>query len=372
VLSGQGFSWPYSYINRLFQRTYQPMLNAFRYFYFYRRSSAGVFPAVQDWANASLIGMNFFARVLQTPDVGTYCKDSHGVFVPQSQSDNGCADSYTLGLDEGRVYTTNWDFDYEFKPLNVGNYWDKYLALYALTNSDAFFFRDFSSFTNRGAFSIGYYRVFQPEMLKLFGGMMRGTMPAEYTPRVQVDAATGRPKVIYQPFVTTDIYGQVIPRDPQLDAGDAILPAQSYELRVDAAFMGMVNLTTTLDQTMDFAQRSKISIAGSASDPTYNLPASQLVQYTDPVSGIIYKAAEIDGPDASIGFQLVNDAKSFAEGDWKDAKDALDAVNADPAATDDEKTAASTAFNIADQKLQEKTQVMDFMVYAGNVLEFTN
>jgi hypothetical protein len=58
------YPWQYSYVNRLYSRTYQPMLNSFRYFYYYRRSSLRVFPAVNDWASAALTGMNFFTRVL--------------------------------------------------------------------------------------------------------------------------------------------------------------------------------------------------------------------------------------------------------------------------------------------------------------------
>ncbi len=368
VLANQ-WSWPSSYMSRLYSRTYQPMLNAFRYFYFYRRSSSGIFPAVRDWAEASLIGMNFFARVIQTPDVGTYCKNSAGEFVPQAQSDDGCADSVELGIDDGRVYNTNWNLDYDFQPLNIGNFWDKYLAINALTDSDAFFFRDFSSLTNRGAFSIGYYRVFQPEMLKLFGGMMRGDA-STFTPRVVVDPDTHTPQVIYQPFVQTDVYGQPIDPDPSLSAGDPILPAQSYQLRLQAAYIGMVNLSSTLDQTMDFAQRARITIAGSQSDPTHDASVPTL-DFTDPNSGIVYRSAEIDGPDASVGFRLLSDAKTLAEGDWADAQAALNTVNADPNATQAEKDQAQVNFNVQDQKLNEKVQLIDFVVYAGNAFEYS-
>jgi len=356
--------WANGYLSRLYGRTYQPMLNAFRYFYFYRRSSAGIFPAVRDWAEASLIGMNFFARVLQTPDTGKYCKNSSDQFVPEAQADQ-CDDSVDIGLDDGRLYTTTWDQNYDFSLLNIGNYWDKDLAIRALTDSDAFFFRDFSALQNRGAFSIGYYRVFQPEMLKLFGGLMRGDASG-ITPQIDVSRPDGQ-KIVYQPFVKTDIYGQEIPDDPALHVGFPIQPAQSYQLRQDAAVVGFVQLSSTLDQTMDFAQRARITISGSSSDPVQT--GVPTVEFRDPTSGTVYKAAEVDGADASIGFQMLSEAKALAEGDFKDAQDALAAAQAsnDQAAID----AAQVQLNVQSQKLSEKVQIIDFTVLLGNYFEYS-
>lgn len=361
------YSWPASYMNRLYSRTYQPMLNAFRYFYYYRRGSIRVFPAVQDWSTAALIGMNFFTRVLQTPDVGTYCKDSTETYLPQGSAQLGgnCDAPLELNIGQGREFNSSWDNEYDFRPVNIGNYWDKVLAIQSLTDSDAFFFRDFSSFTNRGAFSIGYYRVFQPEMLKLFGGLIRGDA-SSFTPRVVEQ--DGELKINYQPFITTDIYGEPIEPDPALQAGNAIIPAQSFQMRYYATVLGMVNLSSTLDQTMDFASRARVVIAGSSSDPTYNNPDLDILDFTDPTSGVIYRSAAVDGTENSIGYKVLEDAKVLAEGDWAAARTALDAAEAgvDTAAIDN----ARREFLIQDAKLQEKTQIIDFMVLIGNIFEY--
>lgn len=364
------YSWPAAYMNRLYSRTYQPMLNAFRYFYYYRRGSIRVFPAVQDWSSAALIGMNFFTRVLQTPDTGTYCKDATDTYVPSATPALGgdCTDPIELGIGQGREFNSSWDNEYDFRPINIGNYWDKVLAIQSLTDSDAFFFRDFSSFTNRGAFSIGYYRVFQPEMLQLFGGLIRGDA-SSFTPRVVEDPeAPGTLKINYQPFITTDIYGEPIEPDPALQAGNAIVPAQSFQMRYFATVLGMVNLSSTLDQTMDFATRSRVVIAGSASDPTVNNPDVEIIDFTDPTSGVIYRSSAVDGTDNSIGYKVLEDAKVLAEGDWAAARAALDAAEAgaDQTAIDN----ARREFLIQDAKLQEKTQIIDFMVLIGNIFEY--
>ena len=49
-----------------------------------------------------------------------------------------------LGIGQGREFNSSWDNEYDFRPINIGNYWDKVLAIQSLTDSDAFFFRDLS------------------------------------------------------------------------------------------------------------------------------------------------------------------------------------------------------------------------------------
>ena len=365
VFSSYG-SWVNGYLNRLYSRTYQPMLNSFRYFYYYRRSSARLFPGVNDWGLAAMQGMNFFARVLQTPEAGTYCKQGT-TYVPEARASD-CTDSVELGLDQGRIYNTSWDTEYIYNPSNLGVYWDKAIAIQAMTDSDAFFFRDFSSMTNRGAFSIGYYRVFQPEMLKLFGGMMGGDT-STYAP-VVVDGTNGA-EVVYRPFLSTDIYGNTITPDPRLAAGDPIEPATSYQLKYWAAVYGMFNLTSTLDQTMDFASRARIRLAGSASDPVVDttvVDPANIKTFADPVSGVVYRSVAVDGPDASIGFNLLDAAQSYAEGEWADAKAALEAaeLGGDAEAI----RAAEVEFRAADAELSDKVQIIDFMVLLGDYMEF--
>jgi hypothetical protein len=58
------------WMSRLYDRTYQPMRNAFTYFYYYRRSTAQIWPVFLDWSKASHDGLNFLMGVLQTPEIG--------------------------------------------------------------------------------------------------------------------------------------------------------------------------------------------------------------------------------------------------------------------------------------------------------------
>lgn len=358
--------WVNGYMGRLFSRTYQPMLNSFRYYYYYRRSSARLFPGVNDWGTAALQGMNFFARVLQTPEPGTYCM-SGTTYVPEAQAAD-CTDSIELGLGQGRYYNSSWDSEYLYNPTNIGMFWDKAIAIQALTDSEGFFFRDFSSYANRGAFSMGYYRAFAPEMLKLFGGLMAGDT-STITP-VVINGESGA-EVVYRPFLTVDALGNEITPDPRLEAGDPIQPATSYQLKMWAAVFGMYNMTSTLDQSMDFAQRARIRLAGSASDPTVDtgvIDPANIKTFTDPVSGVVYRSVAVDGPDASIGFNLLASAQALAEGEWQDAKDALEAAEAGGDA--DAIRAAELEFRVKDAELADKVQIIDLLVLIGDQLEF--
>ena len=368
-------SWSANYLDRLYQRTYQPMLNAYRFFYYYRRAQTlRIYPAIRDWGTAALTGMDFFVRVLQQPEPGTYCKEN-GTYVLEKDATaaNCAADSAEIGLDQGRIYNSNWDTEYQYQPINLGNYWDKALALQAITSSDAFFFRDFSQETNRGAFSIGYYRVFQTEMLDLFGAVMRDDTSV-FSPRLYDEDGDGDLDVVYQSFLKTGIYGEPLP-DVGATLGVPLRPATSYQLRSWAAVFGTVSMTSTLDQTLDFATRARITLAGQPGEAEINVDPDgdgvadiEIVEFTDPLSLMVYRSVAVDGPEHSVGYRLLDEAKDFAEGPFVVAQDALEAAEAGNDAV--ALRSARIAFDRASQKLNEKTQIIDFMVYLGNAFEF--
>jgi hypothetical protein len=310
--------------------------------------------------------MNFFARVLQQPDTGRYCNENNA-WVPEASATGDCSDSVDLDFTAGRKYNTTWDNQYIFDVRNIGHFWDKYFAILAITDSNAFFFRDFSSLVNRGAFNIGYYRVFQPEMLKLFGGLITGDTSV-HTPTLSFDG-DGNPVVEPLPFLTTDIYGQPIDVPPP--DGDPIQPSASYRLRRWSAMVAVVNLSSTFDQTLDFAARTRIAIAGSPHDPAYDpsiIQGTQIVTFTHPASHVEYRAAQLDGADGSIGFNILTEAQAFSEGEYADAETELAAAQTSGDAA--RLTAARTRMAKAEAVLDEKLEVIEWMIVLGDIFEF--
>jgi hypothetical protein len=150
--------------------------------------------------------------------------------------------------------------------------------------------------------------------------------------------------------------------------GDPIQPASSYQLRQWGAIFGMANLTSTVDQTLDFASRSRVTIAGSASDPVVDQDPDgdgvdniEVINFTDPQTNTIYRAIKFDTESSSIGYSLLKEAQKQVDDIWQPAKDAVDAND----------TAANrAALDAASVRLNEKIQIIDFMRYLGDVLEF--
>jgi hypothetical protein len=294
---------------------------------------------------------------VQTPDVGTYCLDG-GMYVPEDQADS-CATSFNLERGAGRDYRTIYSDEYEYQPLNVGHLYDKIYALSNIASSDAFFYRDFSNQVDRSAFSIGYYRVFQPELINLFKGMMMDDFSVT-APQVRLN---GSPEVVYQPLVR---YQDTVYDD---QAGPMVSPSSSWILRYYALFLGMTGFTSTLDQTMDFAQRANISIAGSPQDPTAE--GVDEVIFVDPQSLTEYRAFAVDGEELSVGYAMLMDAKEFVEnGDYADAVAAVEEVEnkADP--TQEEIDEANMMMESAQLVLADKLHMIDLVRYFTDALDY--
>jgi hypothetical protein len=371
-----------SYMNRLYDRTYQPMLNAFRYFYFFRRSTASIWPLIRDWSAASFVGSNFFARVLQAPEPGRYCLEGDMYVPEQSISDPSMCDTgstFNLGLGDGRYFDSRYTNEYLYNPQNIGHLYDKLIAIQSLTSSNAFFQRDFSSFLSRGAFSIGYYRVFQPEMVNLFRGIMMGDN-SSYSGEVVIN---GKPELVYKPFIS-------LPGEEFQTVGTKIKPSDSYYMRYYAVFFGFANLSSQIDRTLDFSERARISLLGASNDPITDPSVNvEAITWHDPISLYTYNATATDGPDISIGYQLLMDAKVFTndgtdgepEGEWyvamtelEDARAALEAAQAngttDLADLVDAVELAQINMDRRDRLLNEKVQIIDTVRQLSDALEF--
>ena len=232
------------------------MLNAFRYYYYYQRSSSRIWPMVQDWAGATFAGLDFFMQVLATPEPGKYCLVD-GAYVPQAEASD-CDTSVDIPVGMGRHYTTGWTDEFFYRPEVIGHVWDKILAVMALTDSAAFFTKDFSSSFNRGAFSIGYYRVFGPEVTEYFTNFMKGNTLG-YSGHVYVN--DGVPSLVPPVLVQLDDV------DPHADA-PKIKASTSWGLRYYGTMYPLIRYTSTVDAQLDFGKRARIAYLGGAQDPT--------------------------------------------------------------------------------------------------------
>jgi hypothetical protein len=376
-LGGPGYFSVGGYLNRLYSRTFQPMLNSFRYFYYYRRSSYMMFPLVVDWAAAAFNGLNFFGNVLQKPEPGRHCLQQGTTYVPMLEAPGTCDAPIDIPLGEGRFFGTRWTDEYYYKADRIGSYWDKWLAVMALTDSQFFLVRNYSSLFDRGAWSITYYRVFEKELAGLFLALAEGNM-AGLSAGVKQDPLTGQYQVVPRPLVGGEAAGATDLK--------RVKAAMAWPMQKEAVFLGMLGFTSTVDRKMDFARRMRVTYEGSAEDPLYQgFTDDEIARFTDPFSHLTYRAAPV-GTQAGVpdpespGFVLVKRTADLHDQAWLPARGALDqaevAVEEARAINNPEALTAAlaardqalAAFNEVDRRLRDRVDLLEYVRIMGHYL----
>ena len=136
----------------------------------------GTVDCVATFQQAALIGLNFINQVLGTPLPGPHCRVAGtNQFVPYSMADAdtqaNCGDQIEIPVGSGREFAMQYSDD--FLPLwdYIGSYWDKSSVIQFLSDTGGQFIR-VSNIGDSRQFSIGYYRVFRDEIIKLLKSMM--------------------------------------------------------------------------------------------------------------------------------------------------------------------------------------------------------
>ena len=354
------------------------MLAPFRYLYYYRRSSLKIWPLMEDYAAAAYKGINFFGRVLQTVEPGRYCLTSGNLYLPEKEV-AACENSVDIDLGQGRYYDTHFSQEFNFKPNNIGHMYDKLLAMQALTDSASYTTRDFSVSLNRGAFSIGYYRVFAPEMISLFTGILKDDI-SSYSPELILD--NDKPVIRYRPLVS-------LSEEKTSNVNPRIKASNSWIMRYYAMVFPMVNYTSNVDKQLDYAKRARITLVGSKHDPVIDPGVPQLI-FVDPSTKVQYRALASDGESLAPGYQLLKEARQLtndgangmAMGPWYQAKHDLERASTqiEEASVSNRSDAIKEAKEAHEQaklnmrtmnnQLYQQMQVIDVMRYLGDLLDY--
>lgn len=363
---------PRTHMARLEARTFFHMVNAFRYYLFYRRSALADTPVVQKWLNAAFKGVNFLERIIQTPEPGRYCLNTAtNIYVEEEKNTLPTCDSpidLGLGMEGGKFYDTAWTNEYYYKPNRIGMFYDKMAAIRQMTTSSGRFIRDFSDLFDRRAFSLGYLRAWEDPIIQRFSGLIRGDHTG-YRSAILRDPDTNEPYVRYMPFFDEE--------DPEtggsvqlsLNTAPKIEPAWSWTLQYYALAYAISNFSSINDSSPEFYRFTKISIPGTPEDVEY--PADMpLVEFTDPETRLRYRAPDIEAKGRQtlypitprvnrpnrwgIGADLLREANRILTEEYQPNEVACQAAN-DPRST------ACTAFNAAHRKLRETVGYIDIM-----------
>ncbi|MFW5878498.1 MAG: hypothetical protein ACOCVR_01635, partial [Myxococcota bacterium] len=203
---------PFFYFSRLWGSVYQPIgkINqSLLYNYNYTDGySENTGPGgMLDTFLATRNGLNFFAKVLATPDVGSYIAfDPNDNLYDGSYSElhEGYADFYVpLGI--GKYLWTAFEDGYYgqlYRYSRIGTFYDKLFAIEALST------RDWGRVqANDETYPVNFYDAFQNELLELFTGLIAGDMRA-YAPVIrEVDENDVVRKIEYRDFWQGEFFG---------------------------------------------------------------------------------------------------------------------------------------------------------------------
>ncbi|MCC6810095.1 MAG: hypothetical protein IT381_21880 [Deltaproteobacteria bacterium] len=266
------FGWdPSGWLRNLQGRYFANYTTAFRYFYFADRFYPDFYKSMDfysDFAKASLVGLNSLSQTMTRPETGLHCLFPWGPKVGNMYvhaSDYGITDcaqyrvqSVNVPVGVGRPAFLNYTQDYYYEISSIGSVYEKLVALQALADTEGSFIR-FDNGANYRFSNIGYYRLFQDDMLKFITGMLS----KEYRTTAGVVDKNG--EYVGRPIAMegASVQNQALLNDATLDPVDP----QLFDLHKQYALLfGMALMSTTSDWKMDFAKYARVSVKGSSDD----------------------------------------------------------------------------------------------------------
>jgi hypothetical protein len=276
----------------------------------------------EDQFLATADGINFFARILASPGIGSYDYDRIFEWYERSSQDpDEAGANLRVRLGTGRYFQSVYQSGLTglFRIERIGSVFDKIITMQLMTirGLSPFYGPDFVYQTN-------LYDLFPVEMNQLFTGMI-ADQAAEYMPRVECGSGTfpgcTDPTVVYMDFYRGDCLtpGSTTCRPnpdvtydrPELhvlNGGDSFL-LQSY-----AAIFGLSEFPVYYDTTFDSQMFLCVEGSGDCSNPA-GVAGVDYARHTSVRYGQSYLAWQLDPSgrgDASIAFAMVSEAARLA------------------------------------------------------------
>ena len=290
------------------------------------------------------------------------------VFLPayyfSANYQNACR-KVDVGLGDGREQFFNFSEDHLFKIDYIGSYFEKSNVLSALFMDQTRFFRVTDQSDVR-RFTVGYYRAFREEVLKMVRDLLLGTLVNGSINNDSID------------FLTDSIHARVVDAEGNLKAQPLIDPdrfdtlerasamrtAQLYtpvpfNLATRAVQLAMIFNTTSYDQELDLVEYLTVNELGSGDDRVTD--GRDQVVFINPISGQAYVATQTwDG--RSISYELLERLNAFVANDWQPAKDDFEANPND----DD----AREFFDRLDRQMNEFIEMIDNLREMRSMMDF--
>lgn len=392
-----------SFINGFFGRMSRLMdylTYPWQFYYFYDAYPVDV---RDDLLNASLMGLNFINEVVGTPEPGEYCEyiaqlgtDENGeeggscqdngncaegsvcrsrqcvqqpdVFLPAyyfSQAYQNACRKVDVKLGDGREQYFSYSEDYLYKIDYIGSYFEKSNLLSALFFDSTRFYRVTDESDTR-RFSVGYYRVFREEIVKMIRDLVLGTLVNSSISNDQIDflsdtiharVVDSEGNLLAQPLVNPDTFTTTERAQPSKFT--QLYTPVPYNLATQAALLGAVYNTTSYDQELDLIEYLAVSELGSGDERVTD--GREQVLFVNPITGQGYVATQT-WDNRSIGFEFLERLNVFVENDWRPALAQLEAT---PNSQD-----AIELFDRLDRQMNEFIEMVDYLREMRSMMDF--
>lgn len=265
--------------------------------------------------------LNFMARIMGSPGIGSYAYDRDwDWFERSSQDPDAPGASLRVRLGQGRFFQSVYQAGLTgiFRIERIGSFIDKVITMQLLTTRglSPFYGADTVFYTN-------FYDLFPVEMNQLFTGMIADEADA-YMPRVRCGSGVfptcNDPQLVYMDFYRGDCLtpGSTTCRPnptvtydrPELttvNGGDSFL-LQNY-----ATVYGLAEFPVYYDTTFESQMFLCIEGTGDCTAPAASaVEGVDYVRHTSPRYGLSYLAWQLDPSgrnEASIAFAMVREAR---------------------------------------------------------------
>ncbi len=320
---------------------------ALRYWYYqsFRTNPSRI---ASDYLEATLLGINFINQVLGTPAPGRHCLNAEtNTYLPADTLPEGAdCDELMVAPGTGRDQFLRHSDQYYTTIDYIGTYYDKVEFLFYLMDDSTRFF-NITDLGDSRRFSINYYRLFRPELVKLvrdlifsyFGEGENDTFSSVVAPGGDV-----RPPLLIDParygLGENDTEGMARIRTP--------VP---YNLLWLSMLYSSALNTTSFDDQFDFIEYLTVIEKDSGEDRL--LPEDATIEtFVHPTTRAIYYAPQtFDG--LSISYEYLQYVNGFVENEWQPAREA--------SLADDASAADLDAFAAAEIRLGELSDLMNDM-----------
>jgi hypothetical protein len=287
------------------------------------RSDEGEF-GFYDQFMASADVLNFYARILGQPDIGSYALNpASGNFERFSANPGVIGSEVDLSIGLGRYLSSTYQRGLTgiFRIERIGSFYDKWIALQMLTERG----RE-ASFTRDVPFWVNFYDLFPIEMQQIFQGIIQDE-PESISPRVTCDESSPPnrcvdPTIVYMDFYRGDCSAPETCRPDPIEetyAGLEIVDGgSSVLLQYLAAVFALADFPVFFDTT--FQNQLFICVEGEGDcfvPSESSVEGEDFVRHSSSRFGKTFLAFQIEPSIAipnqeSIGFNMVEEASNNA------------------------------------------------------------